>query len=100
MADSRDRAGRLGAAIGIAVIGTAVFGSGAGGSGGSGGRPAVVVPMLMHTAQAATLVNLCFVLAALLCTFGLPRMLGGSGEQAEPEQAAADTSAAEAPAQR
>jgi EmrB/QacA subfamily drug resistance transporter len=90
---------RLGAAIGIAVIGTALFGSGSGGSGGSGGRPGVVVPMLVHNAQAATLVNLCFVLAALLCTFGLPRTLGG-GEESEPEQAAADTSAAEAPAQR
>jgi hypothetical protein len=104
---------RLGAAIGIAVIGTALFGSsgggsgsGSGGSGGSGGRPGVVVPTLVHNAQAAALVNLGFVLAALLCTFGLPRALGGSGEQPEPEpepepeQAAADTSAVEAPAQR
>ena len=56
--------------------------------------------MLVHHAQAATLVNLCFVLAALLCTFGLPRTLGGNGEEPEPEQAAADTRAAEAPAQR
>lgn len=82
---------RLGAAIGIAAIGTALFGSGSGGSGrsggsggsggGSGGRPGAVVPMLVHNAQAATLVNLGFVLAALLCAFGLPRTLGGSGEE-------------------
>ena len=72
----------------------------------------MVVPMLVHHAQAATLVNLGFVLAALLCTFGLPKTLGGDGEDPghenprheEPEQA--DTSAEsevgaeEAPAQR
>ena len=92
---------RLGAAIGIAVIGTALFGSSGGGSGsGSGGRPGAVLPMLVHNAQAATLVNLCFVLAALLCTFGLPRALGGSSEQPAPEQAAAGTSAVAARAQR
>lgn len=79
---------RLGAAIGIAVIGTALFGSGSGGSGGSGsagGRPGAVVPMLVHNAQAATLVNLGFVLAALLCTFGLPKTLGGGSEEPQPE---------------
>ena len=89
---------RLGAAIGIAVIGTALFGSGSGGAGGSGGSGGsggggshsasgtVVIPSLVHNAQAATLVNLGFVLAALLCTFGLPKRLesedsGGQGEQ-------------------
>jgi Major Facilitator Superfamily len=94
---------RLGAAIGIAVIGTTLFGSGSGGSGGSGGRPGAVVPSLVHHAQVATLVNLCFVLAALLCAFGLPKTLGGGEEpgSAEPAQdAAADASLAQAPAQR
>ena len=67
---------RLGAAIGIAVIGTALFGSGSGGSGGSASH---VVPSLVHNAQAATLVNLCFIAAALLCAFGLPRTLDESG---------------------
>ena len=76
---------RLGAAIGIAVIGTALFGSGSGGSGSSsGGRPSAVVPMLVHNAQTATLVSLGFVLAALLCTFGLPKTLSGS-EERKPE---------------
>lgn len=60
---------RLGAAIGIAVIGTALFGGGGAGGG--------AMPSLLHSAQTATLVNLGFVLAALLCTFGLPRNLGG-----------------------
>jgi hypothetical protein len=65
---------RLGAAIGIAVIGTALFGSGPGAGGaGSTGAP---VPSLVHSAQTATAVNLCFVAAALLCAFGLPRPAG------------------------
>ena len=51
-------------------------------------------------AQAVTLVNMCFVLAALLCTFGLPRTLGGSGEQPEPEQTAAYISTANSSVQR
>jgi hypothetical protein len=33
------------------------------------------MPSLTHTAQTATMLNLAFVLAALLCTFGLPRTL-------------------------
>lgn len=89
---------RLGAAIGIAVVGTALFGNGSGGSGrgsGSGGSGAAVhvMPMLVHTAQNATVVNLCFIAAALACVFGLPRRLpgdsrtagqgGGDGESAE-----------------
>jgi MFS family permease len=65
---------RLGAAIGIAVIGTALFGSGA-----SGGSSAKVIPSLVHNAQAATLVTLCFITAALLCTFGLPKALDEGG---------------------
>jgi MFS family permease len=66
---------RLGAAIGIAVIGTALFGSGS-----SGG--AKVMPSLVHSAQLATAVNLCFVAAAFGCAFGLPRRLADQeGEQ-------------------
>jgi EmrB/QacA subfamily drug resistance transporter len=68
---------RIGAAIGIAVIGTALFGSGSGGQSGS----AKLMPSLTHTAQTATVVNLAFVLAAWLCSFGLPRTLGA--ERAE-----------------
>jgi hypothetical protein len=79
---------RLGAAIGIAVIGTALFGSGSGGAGsggaggtggvgGSGGAASTVVPSLVHHAGIATLVNLCFIAAALACSFGLPRRLAG-----------------------
>lgn len=96
---------RLGAAIGIAVIGTALFGSGSGGSGsgnsGSGGASAAM-PTLVHHAGVATLVNLGFVVAALACSFGLPRWLPGGGDaeraddtdheparhEAEPESAA------------
>jgi EmrB/QacA subfamily drug resistance transporter len=67
---------RIGAAIGIAVIGTALFGSGSGSGGGGGqGSSARLMPSLAHTAQTATIVNLAFVLAAWLCTFGLPRTL-------------------------
>jgi EmrB/QacA subfamily drug resistance transporter len=89
---------RLGAAIGIAVIGTALFGSGQGGSGssggaggsagsghggGSGGAGPAVMPALVHHAGIATLVNLGFVLAALACSFGLPRWLTGADNDAE-----------------
>lgn len=83
---------RLGAAIGIAVIGTALFGTGSGGSAGSGGSGGsggggAVGPMLVHNAQTATIANLCFVLAALLCAFGLPRTLEEGGDSGrEPEQ--------------
>jgi len=73
---------RIGAAIGIAVIGTALFGSGSGGQSGDGqSSSAGLMPSLVHTAQTATAVNLAFVLAAWLCTFGLPRTL--SAERAE-----------------
>ncbi|HEY2285273.1 MAG TPA: MFS transporter [Streptosporangiaceae bacterium] len=64
---------RVGAAIGIAVIGTALFGSGSGGSSGGSGQ---TMPALVHTAQTATVVNLGFILAALLCALTLPRTLG------------------------
>jgi MFS family permease len=72
---------RMGAAIGIAVIGTALFGSG-GASGGSGsGKAGKIMPVLVHTAQRATVVNLAFVLAALLCALALPRTLGADRAQ-------------------
>ncbi len=56
------------------------------------------MPSLTHTAQHATVVNLCFILAALLCAFGLPKTLEGQGggepgqeprgqQEAEPESA-------------
>jgi EmrB/QacA subfamily drug resistance transporter len=64
---------RLGAAIGIAVIGTALFGS------SSGTTSSRLMPSLVHKAQNATVVNLCFIAAALLCSFGLPRRLPSSG---------------------
>jgi hypothetical protein len=37
------------------------------------------MPSLVHHAGIATLVNLCFVVAALACSFGLPRWLSGTG---------------------
>jgi hypothetical protein len=67
---------RIGAAIGIAVIGTVLFGSR-----DSQGSHARLMPALTHTAQAATALNLVFVLAAWLCSFGLPRTL--AAERAE-----------------
>jgi EmrB/QacA subfamily drug resistance transporter len=67
---------RVGAAIGIAVVGTALFGSGSGGSGSS-----KVTPSLIHTAQAAIIVNLGLVFAALLCSLALPSSL--SSDRAE-----------------
>jgi EmrB/QacA subfamily drug resistance transporter len=87
---------RLGAAIGIAAVGTALFGSGSGGS-GSGGSATHAVPVLVHTAQHATILNLCFVFGALLCAFGLPKRLGGAsasagGGEKEPERAEHDES--------
>jgi hypothetical protein len=57
----------MGAAIGIAVIGTALFGSGDSAAGGGSGEAAKAMPILVHTAQRATLVNVAFVAAALLC---------------------------------
>jgi hypothetical protein len=36
------------------------------------------MPSLVHHAGIATLVNLCFVVAALACSFGLPRWLSGT----------------------
>ena len=65
---------RLGAAIGIALVGTALFGSGQ----ASGGK---VMPSLVGSAQWAMVVNLGFILAALLCSLGLPATLGA--ERAE-----------------
>lgn len=67
---------RLGAAIGIAVVGTALFGSGSGQA--SGGK---AMPSLVGSAQWAMAVNLGFILAALLCSLGLPATLGS--ERAE-----------------
>ena len=67
---------RVGAAIGIAVVGTALFGSGAGESGS-----AKVTPSLVHTAQAAIIVNLALVFAALVCSLFLPSSL--SSDRAE-----------------
>jgi hypothetical protein len=90
---------RIGAAIGIAVIGTVLFGSGSGssgagssgsgssGSGSSGagssssGASGHVVATLVHNAQGATAVNLCFVAAALVCAFFLPRRLAPSDQE-------------------
>jgi hypothetical protein len=71
---------RLGAAIGIAAVGTALFGSGSpGGTGGAG----KVMPSLVHSAQPATVVNLCFIAGALACALALPRRLA---DQGSPEQ--------------
>jgi len=70
---------RIGAAIGIAVTGTALFGGKNGGQSGS----AKLMPSLAHTAQTATTVNLAFVLAAWLCTFGLPRTLSADRTDGE-----------------
>jgi EmrB/QacA subfamily drug resistance transporter len=84
---------RLGAAIGIAVIGTVLFGSGSGGSGQAG----TVMPALVGSAESATAVNVCFIVAALLCALGLPRRLADqtaererpAEQQAEPRRDAA-----------
>lgn len=77
---------RLGSAIGIAVVGTALFGSGRAGAGGSAAH---VVPALVHTAQLATMVNLCFALGAFFCALGLPRRLGGANaSEPAPEKTA------------
>jgi hypothetical protein len=34
------------------------------------------MPVLVHTAQTATVINLGFILAALICALALPRTLG------------------------
>jgi EmrB/QacA subfamily drug resistance transporter len=65
---------RVGAAVGIVAIGTALFGS------GSGGSPTGTDPGLVHTAQAATVVELGFLVAAFLCGLALPRALDRSAE--------------------
>jgi EmrB/QacA subfamily drug resistance transporter len=65
---------RVGAAVGIVAIGTALFGS------GSGGSSAGVDPRLVHTAQAATIVELGFLVAAFLCGLALPRALDRAEE--------------------
>jgi hypothetical protein len=100
---------RPGAAIGVAVIGTVLFGTGQG-TGGAGGSAGSVVPSLVHSAQTATAVNLCFIVAALLCALGLPRRLAdqddadpnvdaGNGQpQAEPEDARAQVEPSDRPA--
>jgi EmrB/QacA subfamily drug resistance transporter len=66
---------RLGAAIGIAVIGTALFGSSSSSQSGGSGGAAKVMPSLVHSAQTATIVNVCFIAAALACALALPRRL-------------------------
>jgi EmrB/QacA subfamily drug resistance transporter len=77
---------RLGAAIGIAVIGTVLFGSGASSSSGSS-TPGKVVAPLVHNAQGATAVNLCFIAAALVCAFFLPRRLDSQEQDSGQEPA-------------
>jgi EmrB/QacA subfamily drug resistance transporter len=72
---------RMGAAIGIAVIGTALFGSGSGSASSGSGKAARIMPVLVHSAQRATVVNLAFILAALLCACALPRTLGAERAQ-------------------
>jgi EmrB/QacA subfamily drug resistance transporter len=74
---------RLGAAIGIAVIGTALFGSGGSSTG------AKVMPSLVHSAQSATIVNLCLIAAALACAFALPRRLADQQDKRDKQAAAA-----------
>jgi hypothetical protein len=81
---------RLGAAIGIAFIGTALFGSGSGGGSGSGNAAGKAVPALVHSAQTATLVNLCFIALALACAFGLPASLAGQNQEPEADAAPAE----------
>jgi hypothetical protein len=39
------------------------------------------MPSLVHSAQTATIVNLCFVAAAFLCAHGLPRRLADQGAE-------------------
>ena len=45
------------------------------------------MPALVHSAQTATLVNLCFIALALACAFGLPARLAGRNEEPEAEAA-------------
>jgi len=72
---------RLGAAIGIAAVGTALFGSGGGGGSGEAGGAGKAMPALIHSAQPATAVNLCFIAAALGCALALPRRLADQRQQ-------------------
>ncbi len=90
---------RLGAAIGIAVVGTALFGSGSGGGSGSTSTAGKVTPALVHSAQTATLVNLCFITLALVCAFGLPARLAGQNKEPEAEAAPGEAEAAPRTAQ-
>lgn len=88
---------RLGAAIGIAVIGTVLFGSGASSSESS--TPGKVVTTLVHSAQGATAVNLCFIVAALACALALPRHLPGQepGQGSGSQEPAGKPGAGQAP---
>ena len=90
---------RLGAAIGIAVVGTALFGSGSGGGSGSTSTAGKVTPALVHSAQTATLVNLCFITLALVCAFGLPARLASQNKEPEAEAAPGEAEAAPRTAQ-
>jgi hypothetical protein len=46
-----------------------------------------VTPALVHSAQTATLVNLCFIALALACAFGLPARLASQNEEPQGEAA-------------
>ena len=48
------------------------------------------MPALVHSAQTATLVNLCFIALALACAFGLPARLAGQNQEPEAESAPAE----------
>jgi EmrB/QacA subfamily drug resistance transporter len=67
---------RIGAAIGIAIVGTVLFGSAS--SEGGGGT----MPQLVGSAQAALLVNVGFVLLALVASRLLPRRLDQQDDKA------------------
>jgi len=64
---------RAGSAIGIAVTGTVLFGTLRVGSG-----PDAVAVAFSHSAQLALLVNVAFVLVALVLVIALPRQAAGS----------------------
>ena len=63
---------------------------GLGGGSGSGSTAGKAVPALVHSAQTATLVNLCFIALALACAFGLPARLAGQNQEPEAESAPAE----------
>ncbi len=48
------------------------------------------MPTLVHSAQTATLVNLCFIALALACAFGLPARLAGQNQEPEAEAASGE----------